>query len=198
MTRRTVLLIGAAGTSTVALGALGLAAQPSLLGAPPEGGLEVLSLTEYSVLAAAARRLLPPLGEGAPGSEALSVARHVDRELALIDPEVAADIKGMLALLESGLIGTVLGEHVRPFTRLAPEEQDRVLGSWRSSAIAARRAGFKVLKGMTAAIYFSMPETWQRIGYPGPPSPAALRAGFASNLVDLDGLRAGGRGSEHG
>jgi hypothetical protein len=188
--RRSLLKLGLAGVPALLLAGVGVAAVPTRLVALPPSGLRVLSHAEYSVLAAIVDRICPPLGEGAPGASARDVARTLDNELAHLDAEIGAAFKILLTAFENGLVGALFGERLRPFTRLAPPDQDVVLAAWRSSSVGARRTAFKILKSMTAAVYFSEASTWQRIGYPGPPPAATLRAGYAANLVDYESLRA--------
>lgn len=187
--RRTFLKAGVAGGSALVLGGAGLALWPGASVPLPAGGLRVLSPSEYATVSAIVARICPASGEGAPGATALSMAHAIDGELAALDPSLVADIKSLLKVFESGLVGALFGERIRPFTRLSPRDQDEVLEAWRDSSVAIRRTGFRLLKSLTAALYYGRSETWARIGYPGPPPASALRAGYAMNLVDLDGLR---------
>lgn len=189
LTRRSLLKTGFVGVAVVALGGVGLALQPTRLSKP---GHRLLALNdkEYAVLGAIAARICPPLGRGAPGATALDVAGKADRLIAGADAEGKKGLKLVLSVFESGLTGALFFERVRPFTQLSGEDQDRVLASWRDSSIGFRRTVFRALSSLCGALYFGDERTWERIGYPGPPNPAALRATYAENLVDLHALRA--------
>ena len=52
---------------------------------------------------------------------------------------------------------------------MSPEEQDRHLRRWQTSRLAIQRTGFQAMKRLCCALYFSAPETYASIGYPGPP-----------------------------
>jgi hypothetical protein len=187
--RRRFLKTGVAGASTLALAGGGLALWPPAL-RTPRGELCTLTAAEYSVLAAVSDRVSPALGAGAPGGLALDVAGALDQELAYHDASTVDGVRTLLHALESGFLGALFGERLRPFTRLRPADQDRILVSWRSSDLGVRRTAYKVLRSLTAGAYFASPATWRRIGYPGPPSVRALREAHTSNLVDFDQLLA--------
>lgn len=188
--RRTFLKVGAAGGAAVVAGGAGLALWPGAKVPLPAAGLKVLSPSEFATVSAIVERICPAMGEGAPGATALNMAEAIDAELAGMDESLVGEIKALLQVFESGLVGALFGERVRPFTRLSPAAQDEVLTAWRDSSVGVRRTGFRLLKSLTAALYYGRSETWARIGYPGPPPAVALRAGYAMNLVDMDALRA--------
>ena len=54
-------------------------------------------------------------------------------------------------------------------TRMTAAEQDAQLQSWQTSRLAIQRTGFQAMKRLCCAIYFSQPQTWASVGYPGPP-----------------------------
>ena len=56
-----------------------------------------------------------------------------------------------------------------PFTRLSPAEQDARLEAWRRSRVALLRSGYQALKRLAHATYYSSPEVYAQVGYPGPP-----------------------------
>lgn len=188
MRRRSFLKTSLVGGAVLVGGSGAIALWPSELREAPEG-LRALSHEEYSVLAAVAARICPG-DEDAPSADDTRVAELLDAELPFHDRDVIEEIKQLLGIFESGLFGAVFGEHVRPFTRLAPEDQDAVLAEWRDSAVTIRRTGFEVLHGLITATHFGQSATWTRTGYPGPPSPDGLRDAYAEHLVDLPGLLA--------
>jgi hypothetical protein len=109
--------------------------------------------------------------------------------LSYADEEVRKGFKLALLMFDNALTGAVFGERARPFSQLSTADQDRVLTGWRNSGVPFRRTLYRGLSFVILSTYWSMPETWPRIGYAGPPSVAGLRATYADNLVDLDGLR---------
>jgi hypothetical protein len=141
-------------------------------GSAPRGPLRLLSADEYAVLAAVAARIVP--GDGAdarwPRAEALDCAGKIDALMATVHPEVGNDFRRLLRLGESGFVGTFTAGSPRPFTRATPAEQDARLEAWRRSRLALLRSSYQALKRLCEAVYYSSPEIYALIGYPGPPS----------------------------
>jgi hypothetical protein len=187
--RRSFLKTGLVGGATAAAGLGALSLWPSRLGSVP-AGLRVLSPKEHAVLAAVAARICPGRPGVAPDAAATGVPVLLDAELAFHDPDIVDAVRGVLGLFESGVVGLLFGERVRPFTQLGPDAQDAALQAWRSSAVTIRRSSYKLLHGLVAGTHFGQPASWPAVGYGGPPSPVALRQVYASNLVDLEGLLA--------
>jgi hypothetical protein len=163
-TRRWVLVGATAGA--LGLGMAGIAAWPSLLRAP-RAPLRVLDGATFSTLAAVADRVCPAVSS-LPSAWDLEVPERVDESLWGMHPATAAEVCTALRLLELGLLGVVDGR-IRPFTRLPPAAQDRVLERWRTSRIGVRRATWDAVAGMVSAAYWSQPSTFRHVGYPGPP-----------------------------
>ena len=189
LSRRSLLKTGLVGVVIVAAGGVGLALQSSRL-RKVKTGLRVFTAQEYAIFAAIADRVCPALGEGAPGALALDVPGKADALLAGAEIEAQEGVKLALRAFESGLTGALFFERVRPFTQLSPEDQDRVLARWRDSNIGFRRTVYRALSSLVGALYYGDERTWQRMGYPGPPSLSGLRTTYAENLVDLHALRA--------
>jgi hypothetical protein len=143
----------------------------STLRRQPRRELRLLSADEYAVFAAAAARLAPGDGAGPrwPTAEALDCAGKADALMARVHPDVGADFKRLLRLCESSLLGAVIAGSPRPFTRATPAEQDARLEAWRRSRVAVLRSGYQALKRLAHATYYSSPEVYGLIGYPGPP-----------------------------
>jgi hypothetical protein len=147
----------------------------------PRGPLRFFTAEEYSIFAAIAERVLargpadipPELAAhrrpAPPAVAELDIAGKADAFLAPIDEGSAKDLKQLLALFDNALFSVVTGGPPRPFTRMAPEEQDAHLERWATSRLAVRRTGFQALKRLAAALYYSSPLTYASVGYPGPP-----------------------------
>jgi hypothetical protein len=190
LSRRRLLRAGLFGGLAVAAGSVALAMQSTAPRGQLPQRLAVLTSEEYAILAAIAARVAPPAGAGAPGADALEVALKADALLARASPDAQKGLKLALVMFESALPGALFGERLRPFTRLSPAQQDRVLRSMRHSRVAFRRQLYAALSSLCAALYWGDERTWPRIGYGGPPSLAGLRAMYEENLVDLDALGA--------
>ena len=171
--RRRFLKRGLFGGALLVLGgALPFVFRTTRRGSAPRGPLRLLSADEYAVLAAVAARIVP--GDGAdarwPRAEALDCAGKVDALMATLHPDVGHDFRRLLRLCESGLVGTLTAGSPRPFTRASAPEQDARLEAWRRSRLAILRSGYQALKRLCDAVYYSSPEIYPLIGYPGPPS----------------------------
>lgn len=141
-------------------------------GPAPREPLRLLSADEYAVLAAVAARIVP--GDGAdarwPRAEALDCAGKIDALMATVHPDAGTDFRRLLRLCESGFVGALTAGSPRPFTRASTGEQDARLEAWRRSRLAILRSGYQALKRLADAVYYSSPEIYPLIGYPGPPS----------------------------
>ncbi len=140
-------------------------------GNAPRAPLKLLSADEHAVLAAVAARIVP--GDGAdarwPRADALDCAGKIDALMATVHPDVGHDFRRLLRLFESGFVGLLTAGSPRPFTRAAPAEQDARLEAWRRSRFALLRSGYQALKRLCDAAYYSSPEIYPLVGYPGPP-----------------------------
>ena len=170
--RRRFLKRGLVGGALLAVaGAVPLALRSTRLGAPPRRPLALLTPDEHAVLAAVAARMVP--GDGAdarwPSALAVDCAGKIDALMARVHPEVGADFRKLLHLFENALFGLVIAGSPRPFTRATPAEQDARLEAWRDSRVTLVRSGYLALKRLTQAAYYSSPEVYPLLGYPGPP-----------------------------
>jgi hypothetical protein len=190
--RRNLLRGGLGGAVLLGLGGVGISLQGTRLGAAPAEPLRVLTREEHAIVAAVAARICPQPGPDVPGADAIGVGLMADRLLEKAHPGTVGEVKSVLALFESPLVGAVFLERARPFTQLDPETQDAVLYAWRDSSVALRRTVFRALSSLVTALYFGDPRTWPGIGYPGPPDPPGFRAAYSAQLVDLASLRAPG------
>lgn len=173
MSRRSLLKKGALGGAILFVGgSLSIALRPGLALRRPRGPLRVLTAPEYAIFAAVAARLVPGDGaEGAgwPAAEAVHATEKLDALLARLHPRVAREFRQLLHVFENGLTGLVSAGTATPFTRSSPAEQDRRLESWRRSRVALFRSGYQAMKRLAHALYYASPETYARVGYPGPP-----------------------------
>lgn len=132
------------------------------------GPLAVLSPAEGAILLAVARRILPSSAPF-PSPDAVRVTERVDAFLAMSHAGVQRDVKGLITLFDSALLGLALDGAPSRFRSAAPEGQDARLLAWSTSRLAVRRTGFRALRRLVCSAYYSSPATWGAIGYPGPP-----------------------------
>jgi hypothetical protein len=137
----------------------------------PRGKLRLLTREEHAILAAVVARLVPGAQAGPtwPTADTLDCAGKIDALMAQVHPDVGQDFRRLLRLVESSYLGAFMAGSPRPFTRAAADEQDRRLDAWRGSRYALPRSGYQALKRLAHATYYSSPEIYPLVGYPGPP-----------------------------
>jgi hypothetical protein len=170
--RRSFLKKGLLGGALLLVGgAVSIALRGGVDHAPVRGPLRLFTAREHAIFAAIAARIVP--GDGAdpswPTAAALDCAGKADALMALAHPAVGAELRQLLHLFESGLSGLFTNLQPTPFTRLTPAEMDARLTAWRRSHVALLRSGYQAMKRLAHATYYSSPEVYPRVGYPGPP-----------------------------
>jgi hypothetical protein len=143
----------------------GLHLWPTLRRHTPKRELRVVDDQQFAILAAVAARMV-----SVPGVDPAELAHRVDETLSLGPPEVGADFRKLLGLLESGLAGLLLDGRPRPFTRLDGDAQDKALLAFRDSRMLPRRSGFRALRQLCQAAHYAEQGAWAPTGYPGPPA----------------------------
>lgn len=131
--------------------------------------LVVLAPWQFVVVQHAARRIAAPDREGdssIPSADDLDVAAFVDGWMARLPERMRRDLGRLLAYVEH--VAPIGAGFVARFTRLAPEDQDRVLASVEGSSSDLLRAGFDGLRSLVFLGYYSDPRTWKVVGYDGP------------------------------
>jgi gluconate 2-dehydrogenase subunit 3-like protein len=171
-TRRGILKKSVAGAALLAAaGAVPVALRRTRLRDLPQNkALQFFTPAEYSIWAAVADRVLAEeKATGAPTAADLDVAARADAFLAPLPESDRKDLKQLLALFDNALFSALQGGPARTFTAMSPEEQDAHLRRWQTSRLALQRTGFQAMKRLCCALYFSAPETYAAVGYPGPP-----------------------------
>jgi hypothetical protein len=171
-TRRGLLKKTLGGAALLAAaGAVPLALRKTRLREMPKGRtLQFFTPAEYSIWAAVADRMLAEeKPSGAPTPSQLDVAGRADAFLAPLPEKDGKDLKQLLALFDNALFSAVQGGPPRPFTAMSPQEQDDHIRRWQGSRLAIQRTGYEALRRLCCAMYFSAPETYASVGYPGPP-----------------------------
>lgn len=176
MTRRSLLKKGLVGGALLALGgATFLALRGGKSVRLPDEPLQVLDAASYAVVHAIAERMIRSR-RGWPSVDEVGVGLTVDRILRRADPSAQQEVKKLLGLFDNALANLAFGGRTRPFTALAADEQDQVLGEWQKSSVVLRRTGFQAVRTLVMGAYYSSPLCWSAIHYPGPPGPAQTDA----------------------
>jgi len=142
---------------------------------PSARGLQVFDAVQLTVILAIADRMIPD-HPGFPRPAEVGLPAKVDAIAAMAHPAAQKELRQLLGLFESGFAG-LLDLQPRLFTECDAAAQDRRLRAWMTSRIAVRRTGFRALKRLVAAAYYSSPEVWGAVGYPGPPTGAGRMEG---------------------
>jgi len=158
--RRTFLKRGLVGGAILALGGAGLYVLPTKVSAAPTRALAVLEPRAFQVLVAIARRVVT-----LEGADAVAIAHGVDDLLSWAPVEAQADTNKLLMLFENALPGLLLDARALPFTLLSPASQDGVLDSWRTSRIALRRSGYRVLRNACLVAHWGMESSFRAVSY---------------------------------
>lgn len=166
--RRRFLQVGALGAALLAVGGWLAWRRPKEASAGAGGPFAVLSPEEAGLLLAISGRVLPA-EPPFPSPERVRVVERIDGFLAMSHPGVRRDVKRLLALFDSALAGLALDGAPFRFRGAPPARQDARLAAWSTSRLGVRRSGFRALRRLVGSAYWSSPEIWAAVGYPGPP-----------------------------
>ncbi len=136
---------------------------------PAGRALSGLSVWQFVVVQHAARRIAAPDRPGdptIPSADDTDVAGFVDAWVGRMHPSVRRDLGRFLGYLEH-LAPVAVGMGSR-FTRLGPDDQDRVLSAVEASDSDLLRAGFDGIKSLVFMGYYRDPRTWSIMAYDGP------------------------------
>lgn len=167
MQRRSFLKLGVASAAVLAVAGAGWWAwRPALDGARlAPAGREVAAAVALAVLDG----LLP---EGST-ARAAAVERHLARfeaTLAGLPPHLRAEVGQLLTVLASPPGRRALAGLAAPWPEATVPQVQAALQDMRTSSLALREQAYHALRDLTNAAWFSDPESWVAIGYPGPQS----------------------------
>jgi len=113
---------------------------------------------------ALAGRIVPEEGPGAPGAKSDATVAAAELILASQDEATRSKLRLLLKAFEWG--ATV--KFGQRFTRLPAAKQDAYLQAWERSRIQLFRFGFSSLRNLVLLSFYTRPEAWPMLGYPGP------------------------------
>ena len=113
---------------------------------------------------AVAGRVVPREGDGTPGGGSESTLQAAEQFLEGQEETVRAKLRVLLKVFEWG----ALFFFGRRFTRLPAAKQDVYLRVWEQSQVQTFRFGFSSLRNLVLLAFYTQPESWPMIGYPGP------------------------------
>jgi hypothetical protein len=165
MQRRTLLKLGA--TSAVLLAAVGGAAawiRPGLVrGRLTATGREIFRAVGISVL----DKTLP---EQLAAKEVAMTALldRVDVLIGQLPPHAQGELSQLLSILGTSAGRLGLAGLNTPWASASMADVQAALQNMRLSGLALRQQAYAALHDITGAAYFSAPDTWHQLGYPGP------------------------------
>jgi hypothetical protein len=171
--RRSVVQAAVAGVALAFCGAATTVWRMQGYDVDPSRRLLYFAPWQMSVLEHAARRIAASdaddpesPGPAAPSPDDVDVAGYIDGAAARMHPSLRRDLARFVVYLEQ--LAPLACGYLSRFTRLEPEEQDRVLASLEASSHDLLRAGFEGLKALVFMGYYRHPRTWAVLGYDGP------------------------------
>jgi len=113
---------------------------------------------------ALAGRIVPEEGPGAPGAKSDATVAAAELFLASQDEAARSKLGLLLKVFEWG----AAFRFGRRFTHLPAGEQDAYMQAWERSRIQLLRFGFSSLRNLVLLSFYTRPDSWPMIGYPGP------------------------------
>jgi ribosomal protein L29 len=166
MNRRRLLQLGV-GTGL----ALAMAASTIAWVRSPAGSDRTLDAPARAVFAALADVMLDGSLPTDAEARRSAIDRHlqrVEQTVAGLPPHVRAELARLLTLLDSRVGRWVLMGMGTGWTAMQPDELAAALENMRRSSLRLRQQVYQALRELTMASYFTEPDTWRRLGYPGP------------------------------
>ena len=113
---------------------------------------------------ALAARVVPGEAPSAPGAGSEATVRAAEQFVQGQDAAVRAKLGLLLKVFDWGAVF----RYGARFTRLSTARQDRYLRAWERSPVQSFRFGFSSLRNLILLAFYTQPEAWSMIGYPGP------------------------------
>ena len=126
----------------------------------------MLSPAHRLVLESVARRVVPHAYVTGPG--AVDVVARIEERLLDAPPEKQRDLERALTVLGSRAAALLISGTTVAFPRASATRQDTMLARWSTSGVPIARAVFEGVRRLVVGVYYSLPESWDEIGYLGP------------------------------
>ena len=172
MDRRSFLKLGAASSAT--LTAVGLTA--SLSGCsetlPENGEWRVLKQQDRIMLSAIAPVMLKgslPTDEKEQQTAINKILSVIDSVVFNLGPYNAKQMSDLFMLLNFGATRGLTTGVWSKWENASETEIENFITKWRESSLGLFNLGFNGISQLLIAAWFGQKETWQAIGYPGPP-----------------------------
>jgi len=169
LTRRQFLKVGAA-SGVVLAGAGWFAARR---GRAPARGFQWLDTRSATIVTALVPAVLDgalPAAQPARGDAVRETVAAFDRAVSGLSPPVQEEIAQLFALLGLAAGRFIVAGVRSEWAEATGDEVTAFLARWRSSRFGLLRAGYQALTQLVIAAWYGNPASWERIGYPGPPT----------------------------
>ncbi len=162
---KTTLWLGAGSTAVIAGGFAWLRRSPVDALALP-AGIRHLSAAHYHLLARLARVVLPVAGTTLPLPEQVDVVRKVDQLLDGLRLDIRKQLFMGFSLFDN--LSVFSGGHGGRFVDMPDAEAAAYLDRWMNSSLFPLRAIASAAARLVKTGYWTHPETWAALGFPGP------------------------------
>ena len=165
MQRRTLLKLGAISAGLLAVvGGTTALIQPGL-----ERG--TLTATGRGVFRAMALGVLDktlPEQQAAQEAALTALLGRIDVLISALPPHAQAELSQLMSILGTTAGRLALAGLKTPWANASATDVQAALQDMRLSRLAVRQQAYAALHDITAGAYFSAPDTWPQLGYPGP------------------------------
>lgn len=165
MQRRTLLKVGLASGAVLVLvgGAVAMVKPGFERGVLTQAGREVFRAIGLGVL----DKTLPE-PQAAKNQALEDLLGRVSVLIAGLPDFVQAEVSQLLSLLHTSAGRYALAGLGTPWAQATPSEVQAALQGMRVSSLAVRQQAYAALHDIASGAYFSSPDTWPMLGYPGP------------------------------
>ena len=98
----------------------------------------------------------------------VKVVASADRAIAELPPSIQKETQDLFAMLGMAPTRALLIGQWTGWADASREDVSHMLTGLRTSSVSLRRAVYMGLRDLVASSYYSSPDTWEQVGYPGP------------------------------
>lgn len=168
ISRRQLLKFGLFGGAVLAT-AGGLAGLSGAFRRAPAAGFQQLRESDLPML----RKLMPVILDGAlpaaPAAAVDAILRGLDNSLHHLSPSMRKQSLQLFDLLSLDVTRGAATGIWGSWENASQQGIEAFLQRWESSRLALFRQGHAALKQLVLLVWYSLPDSWAHIGYPGPP-----------------------------
>ena len=165
MQRRTWLKLGIVSAAALAVvGGAAVLIQPGL----ERGALTATGKSVFRAIGLGVLDKTLPEQPAAKEAALIGLLSRIDILISALPPHAQAELSQLVSVLGSGAGRLALAGLNTPWANASVQDIQAALQGMRFSSLALRQQAYAVLHDITAGAYFSEPDTWVLLGYPGP------------------------------